>query len=241
MQLGDLTVRFATINSQPTIRLDTPSGRLTLSAPTVRFLYGLRHCVQRVIATMTGVVGRAEAKLRAFRHIAAGVEDPSSVLRAISGSADFDRNDLLDCELLVMLSPNDALVKWEYFQILHNKDKTLPAEMRVCPKLTINHLILTNMAKMRVPLAAQILEESLNKLNTWEQHVQNGDISEKKFLTRQTADGLRVTIKSTLDIVNYLTLDAGFDSVLTGRLNQDSLEVFLNPLKPNEQIVYWNN
>ncbi|EZA47818.1 hypothetical protein X777_15283, partial [Ooceraea biroi] len=34
MQLGDLTVRFATINSQPTIRLDTPSGRLTLSAST---------------------------------------------------------------------------------------------------------------------------------------------------------------------------------------------------------------
>ncbi|RLU24048.1 hypothetical protein DMN91_004257 [Ooceraea biroi] len=102
MQLGDLTVRFATINSQPTIRLDTPFGRLTLSAPTVRFLYGFRHCVQRVIATMTVVVGRAEAKLRAFRHIAAGVEDPSSALRAISGSADFDRNDLLDCELLIM-------------------------------------------------------------------------------------------------------------------------------------------
>ncbi|EZA62621.1 hypothetical protein X777_07435, partial [Ooceraea biroi] len=86
-----------------------------------------------------------------------------------------------------------------------------------------------------------ILEESLNKLNTWEQHVQNGDISEKKFLTRQTADGLRVTIKSTLDIVNYLTLDAGFDSVLTGRLNQDSLEVFLNPLKPNEQIRFFGS
>ncbi|RLU22412.1 hypothetical protein DMN91_004690 [Ooceraea biroi] len=103
MQLGDLTVRFATINSQPTIRLDTPSGQLTLSAPTVRFLYGLRHCVQRVIATMTGIFGRAEATLRAFRHIAAGVEDLSSALRAVSGSADFDRNDLLDCELLVMV------------------------------------------------------------------------------------------------------------------------------------------
>ncbi|RLU17620.1 hypothetical protein DMN91_009856 [Ooceraea biroi] len=106
MQLGDLTVRFATINSQPTIRLDTPSGRLTLSAPTVRFLYGLRHCVQRVIATMTGVVGSAEAELRVFRHITAGVEDPFSALRAISGSADFDRNDLLEYELLVMVFGN---------------------------------------------------------------------------------------------------------------------------------------
>ncbi|RLU23259.1 hypothetical protein DMN91_003462 [Ooceraea biroi] len=57
----------------------------------------------RVIATMTGVVGRAEAKLRAFKHITAGVEDPSGALRAISGRADFDRNDLLDCELLIMV------------------------------------------------------------------------------------------------------------------------------------------
>ncbi|RLU18893.1 hypothetical protein DMN91_009251 [Ooceraea biroi] len=112
MQLSDLMVRFATINSQPTIRLDTPSGRLILSAPTVRFLYGLRHCVQRVIATMTGVVGRAEAKLRAFRHIAAGVEDPSSALRAISDSEDFDRNNLLDCELLVMVFEFNMLIKY---------------------------------------------------------------------------------------------------------------------------------
>lgn len=45
------------------------------------------------------------------------------------------------------------------------------------------------------------------------------------FLTPQTADGLRVTIKSTLDLVKYLTTNVGFSSVLTGRLNQDSLEV----------------
>lgn len=68
----------------------------------------------------------------------------------------------------------------------------------------------------------------MEKLNTWEQYVENGNIPEKYFLTRQTTEGLRVTIKSTLDLVQYLIRNAGFDSVLTGRLNQDSLEVFLH-------------
>ncbi|EZA62934.1 hypothetical protein X777_15526 [Ooceraea biroi] len=65
MCLDDLTVRFATLNDQPTIRLDTPSGRLTLSTSTVRYLYGLRHCVKRITSTMASVVGRVESKLRA--------------------------------------------------------------------------------------------------------------------------------------------------------------------------------
>lgn len=72
----------------------------------------------------------------------------------------------------------------------------------------------------------QILEESLKKLNDWEQNVHSGAISENYFLTKQTAEGLRVTIKSTLELVQYLTLNVGFDYVSTGRLNQDSLEVW---------------
>ncbi|XP_025159897.1 uncharacterized protein LOC112589729 [Harpegnathos saltator] len=116
-------------------------------------------------------------------------------------------------------------IKWDYFRILHNKDKSLPALIRICPKITTNHLILTNAAKMRVRLATQILGTSLEKLDAWEQHVLDGTIKEENFLTRQTAEGLRVTIKSTLDIIKYLTTNAGFPSVLTGRLNQDSFEV----------------
>ncbi|EZA59379.1 hypothetical protein X777_00500, partial [Ooceraea biroi] len=50
--LDDLAVRFATINGQPTIRLNTPSGQLTLPEPTVHYLFGLRHCVERAIVTM---------------------------------------------------------------------------------------------------------------------------------------------------------------------------------------------
>jgi hypothetical protein len=62
-------------------------------------------------------------------------------------------------------------------------------------------------------------------LDNWEQYVHSGAIPENNFLTKQTAEGFRVTMKSTLDLVQYLTLNAGFDYVPTGRLNQDSLEV----------------
>ncbi|EZA55742.1 hypothetical protein X777_04161 [Ooceraea biroi] len=106
IRLDDMRVRFATINGQPTIRLDTSSGRLTLSAPTVRYLYVLRHCAKRVIATMASVVGRVEAKLRAFKYAAASVEDPSDAPRAIRDSKDFDNDNLLDCELLVVVFGN---------------------------------------------------------------------------------------------------------------------------------------
>ncbi|RLU17099.1 hypothetical protein DMN91_011168 [Ooceraea biroi] len=55
--LDDLAVRFATINGQPTIRLNTPSGQLTLPEPTVHYLLGLRHCVERAIVTMDASSG----------------------------------------------------------------------------------------------------------------------------------------------------------------------------------------
>ncbi|RLU25471.1 hypothetical protein DMN91_001627 [Ooceraea biroi] len=67
MCLDDLTVRFATLNDQPTIRLDTPSGRLTLSTSTVRYLYGLRHCVKRITSTMASVVGRVDDKMSTLK------------------------------------------------------------------------------------------------------------------------------------------------------------------------------
>lgn len=75
---------------------------------------------------------------------------------------------------------------------------------------------------------AQIIEETLHKLNQWEQYVDEGKIPRDKFLTRQTAEGLRVTLKSTLELIDYLTSECGFPYVLTGRINQDSLEVWVD-------------
>lgn len=72
---------------------------------------------------------------------------------------------------------------------------------------------------------AQILEDALRRLNEWEKKVELSILPLSSFLTHQTAEGLRVTLQSTMDIVCYLTEKYQFPYVLTGRLNQDPLEV----------------
>lgn len=62
-------------------------------------------------------------------------------------------------------------------------------------------------------------------LNNWELNFKNNLIKEEDFLTPNTAEGLRMTIVSTLDIVEYLHKCCDFKYVLTAKMNQDCLEV----------------
>lgn len=66
---------------------------------------------------------------------------------------------------------------------------------------------------------------TLNYIDNWEQNLIEGSIKENEFLTPNTAQGLRVTLKSTIDLCNYLLNDCGFHYVLTNKMNQDTLEV----------------
>lgn len=50
-------------------------------------------------------------------------------------------------------------------------------------------------------------------------------ISEDEYLTKSTSDGLRVTIKSTIELSKYLINDCGYSYVLSSKMNQDRLEV----------------
>lgn len=56
----------------------------------------------------------------------------------------------------------------------------------------------------------------------------SGKIGPEEFLTNQTAQGLRVTISSTIDLSTYLLKSCGYDYVLTGKMSQDPLEVINN-------------
>lgn len=73
-----------------------------------------------------------------------------------------------------------------------------------------------------------MLQESIEWLNTWERNKINGLITADEFLTKETAQGSRVTIQSTLDICSYLINRYKFKYLLTGRLNQDNLEAIKN-------------
>uniref|UniRef100_A0A147BBL9 Putative p-32 hm n=1 Tax=Ixodes ricinus TaxID=34613 RepID=A0A147BBL9_IXORI len=67
----------------------------------------------------------------------------------------------------------------------------------------------------------EILRQFLDFLNEWQSHAPN---SKKGFLSESTAEGLRVTVQSTLDLVCYLSSQCGFKYLLTSRLSQDKLE-----------------
>lgn len=62
-------------------------------------------------------------------------------------------------------------------------------------------------------------------LDEWEKNFEQALIQEKEFLTKNTAESLRITLKSTIDLVTFLLNNCGFNYVLTSKLNQDALEV----------------
>ena len=62
-------------------------------------------------------------------------------------------------------------------------------------------------------------------MNEWESNLEKGLIKESEFLTRSTSEGLRITLTSTIQLVEYLLNECAFSYVLTAKFNQDSLEV----------------
>jgi len=62
-------------------------------------------------------------------------------------------------------------------------------------------------------------------LNSWESILEAGKIDSQDFLTKSTAEGLRVTLTSAKDLSDYLIDKYNFSYLLTGKVNQDSLEV----------------
>lgn len=68
---------------------------------------------------------------------------------------------------------------------------------------------------------ARFLEEFVTYLEQWEQHAKPAGGA---FLSKSTAAGFRVTLKSTLDPMEYLTSVVGFTYLLMSRLSQDKLE-----------------
>ena len=71
----------------------------------------------------------------------------------------------------------------------------------------------------------QEIEEAQNWLDNWETYIRTlPEPKQKQFLSRQTCQGLRVTLKSTLDLTQVLLCE-GYSYVLTGKFCQDPLEV----------------
>lgn len=66
------------------------------------------------------------------------------------------------------------------------------------------------------------MKHALTWLDEWHANLTKNLISEDEFLTISTFEGLKITIKSTIDLVEYLLNQCGFEYVLTAKINQDS-------------------
>ncbi|KAH6937580.1 hypothetical protein HPB50_001820 [Hyalomma asiaticum] len=69
-----------------------------------------------------------------------------------------------------------------------------------------------------------VMKDSIRWLDKWERELQSGAIMKEIFLTQTTAEGLRVTMLSTLALTEYLLGKCDFKYVLTAKFNQDPLE-----------------
>ncbi|KAL5245800.1 hypothetical protein ACI65C_013168, partial [Semiaphis heraclei] len=77
----------------------------------------------------------------------------------------------------------------------------------------------------------EVLKEAFEFINEWESNLKNQLINKDDFLTTTTADGLKITLKSTIDLIDYLLDDCNYKYVLTAKLNQDCLEKFFGIIR----------
>ncbi|KAL4092139.1 hypothetical protein QTP88_026695 [Uroleucon formosanum] len=197
------------------------------------------------------------------------------------------RNHLHDKKYL-KVNPEGKCISWWHYIEAFNADVIHPGNARAIPKITKEHLYLSNLMKTRVRLMTQVFSHSmvcgiefyrcrkgiglggseetqkctillnnlfdtLNRryaakgitkssknfkimedaeiwLDNWETNVKKTKLSQNEFLT-SPAEGLRVTIRSSIELSKYLLYDCGFSYVLTGKMNQDPLEKFFGMIR----------
>ncbi|KAG5338558.1 MMP3 protein, partial [Acromyrmex heyeri] len=103
MYVGNLTLRFERINNLPILRLETSTARLSMSKSTVLNIFTLEHCVNRLISSLTAMTDNVDKKFSRLLAIASTVTKSANVLKTMYDNESFDRNDILDCELIVLI------------------------------------------------------------------------------------------------------------------------------------------
>ena len=103
MYVGNLTLRFGRINNLPILRLETSTARLSMSKSTVLNIFNLEHCVNRLISSLTAMTDNVDKKFSRLLAIASTVTKSANVLKTMYDNDSFDRNDILDCELIALI------------------------------------------------------------------------------------------------------------------------------------------
>ncbi|KAH6923713.1 hypothetical protein HPB50_005307 [Hyalomma asiaticum] len=113
----------------------------------------------------------------------------------------------------------DHQINFQHYVTLYETEKN--KQLRVVTKLTRAHVAPDNLRKMSVCLATQVTKDLLALLNTTERNPVCSGL--KLFASQMTTEAMRVTLLSTLGIIEYL-FGQGAHYILTAKLNQDPLE-----------------
>ncbi|KYN16678.1 hypothetical protein ALC57_11068, partial [Trachymyrmex cornetzi] len=103
MYVGNLTLRFGRINNLPILRLETSAARLSMSKSTVLNIFNLKYCVNRLISSLTAMTDNVDKKFSRLLAIASTVTKSANMLKTMYDDESFDRNDIIDCELIALI------------------------------------------------------------------------------------------------------------------------------------------
>lgn len=70
------------------------------------------------------------------------------------------------------------------------------------------------------------LVDLLKAIDISEEHSLASKGKEKPFLSDTSLKAMRITLQSTIELVNFLLEKGKYDFVLTGKFNQDCIEVY---------------
>ncbi|KYN17331.1 hypothetical protein ALC57_10386, partial [Trachymyrmex cornetzi] len=103
LYVGNLTLRFGRINNLPILRLETSTARLSMSKSTILNIFNLEYCVNRLISSLTTMIDNVDKKFSRLLTIASTVTKSTNMLKTMYDDESFDRNNILDCELITLV------------------------------------------------------------------------------------------------------------------------------------------
>lgn len=103
-KIGHITLSFGKLNNVlKVLRLETPTVYLIMTRNTVYNMIAHEYCVDCIVQSLGDMTNIVDTKLARFREIVNGASDPAAIHVALSESESFDKNDIVDCELLAQI------------------------------------------------------------------------------------------------------------------------------------------
>ncbi|XP_011883595.1 PREDICTED: uncharacterized protein LOC105570765, partial [Vollenhovia emeryi] len=115
----------------------------------------------------------------------------------------------------------DGIVKKKHWLALLDLEHIDLFNMKISYRFSANHLQPKYYQKMNVPMAFEHIKHFIEFLNQWESTAKRMG---HKYLTNNTSLGMNITLRATLEIMDFLSFQCNYQYLMTSRLNQDALE-----------------